>query len=597
MQGVGKPERRQLVGWGSGYRPLSLRRMAQHWGDPAVRRFVALWVIANLLVAPTGMLTRWLEWTGLPISMGGVEVFVTVYLPLLFCIPCVLWFGYLWSAVPAYVASALVAWAGGMPAEWILLFAFANPLGLAVYALAYSAIPMRIDLRSLSSCGYFAIVSFVSALISSSGAFLWAYTNDVGMQAVLPVWQGWWLGNVLQAVVLAGPLLYLAGPSVLRWRSSLRAIVHRHPSLSRERLLATFGVLVMALSGYILLVRHFTFVRLADVLSPLGAVQQEQILKAVEGLSFIHLITILLLVISGIFGYEMVVHWTKSFREAAAIQRRLNGKLETEIEERRRMEVQLREQTAQLKHANDSKDRFFSIISHDLRSPVSALLAVARTLRSEGDAAPPEVRRELVELLNASTEHVYDLLDNLLTWARLQANDLHVEAEPVEVTPLAEEVLQLVQQAADGKGVQLHAAVDDGAAAFADPNMLRSVLLNLLSNAIKFTGAGGRVALHVRLDRGALLVSVVDTGVGMSREQQGRLFQVGTAHSTPGTDDEPGAGLGLILCREMLTLHDAALDVVSAPGEGTTFSFRLPLSPARPGAAPPLPAKNDAADA
>ncbi len=553
---------------GPAYRPLPFWSMVRRPRDPAHRVLVTVWLVSALLFVPTGMLTRWLEWTGLPLTVGGTDLFLTVYLPLFFCTACVLWLGYAWGAIPAYLSTFCVALVSGMPLHWSLLFSFANPLGLAVYALAYRAIPVRTDLRSVTALSFYVLVAFVAALVGSSGSFVWAYTNDVGSHELMPVWQGWWLGGLVQAVLFNGPLFFLFSPVVGRWKER-RGLSSVDMKLARGRLLAAFTVVVLALTGYVILVRHFSLRKLDLALQAFGGEGQAAVWAAVEGLSLIHWVTLLLILTTGVFGYQMLVHWTARLR-------RLNRQLTGEISERKRIEAQLQEKATQLRLANDSKDRFFSIISHDLRSPLGSILSVARTLEDDFDTLDRDMTREFVHLLHHSTEHLYELLENLLAWARLQTDGMQHQPDTLDLHLLAYDLAGLLRNHAVDKQITLRLDVPEETRAWADPNMMRSVLLNLLSNAIKFTEPGGAVYLTIAREDKGLRVTVRDTGVGMTPTQQARLFQVDTACSTPGTADEKGSGLGLILCHEMVAQHGSELVGESRPGVGTTFSFTLP---------------------
>jgi len=327
------------------------------------------------------------------------------------------------------------------------------------------------------------------------------------------------------------------------------------------------------------MIRYLSLLWLDKILIDLGtSTLQEAVLAAVEGLSLTHWVTLLLIASMGLFGYQVVVHWTASLRSSTDALKKLNSQLTEEIQERRRIEAQLQEKTAQLEGANKSKDRFLSIISHDLRSPMSSILGVAQTLSKDFDDLDRELLREFLHLLNNSAEHLYELLENLLAWARLQTDGPQYKPEQFDLEPLAQNLIELLNHNASSKNIHLHTNVAPETRVWADPNMIRSVLLNLLSNAIKFTQPGGAVVLTVQFIGGRLGIEVRDTGVGMTETQLSRLFRIDTAFSTQGTADENGSGLGLILCKEMVDQHGTHLQVASQPGVGTMFSFSLPVN-------------------
>lgn len=178
------------------------------------RRLLIIWFCLSLLVIPMGMLTRLFEWTGVAVDLGPQTIYLTLYLPMIFCVPLVLWLGFWWAAIPAYLSTFLVALIGGMPIEWIAVFSFANPIALAMYFMFYRITPMRTDLRGAESLVSFLLISLVASLAGSIGAFIWALTNNVGLNEAHPVWLGWWLGGWLQAVLIVGPILYFIGPWV-----------------------------------------------------------------------------------------------------------------------------------------------------------------------------------------------------------------------------------------------------------------------------------------------------------------------------------------------------------------------------------------------
>ncbi|MEO1074808.1 MAG: HAMP domain-containing sensor histidine kinase [Bacteroidota bacterium] len=572
------------------YSPVSVRRVVARRSDVGVRRLVAVWAILATVFVPLGMATRLLEWTGLPLTVGGTELFVTVYLPLVFCLCATLWLGYLWGAIPAYLSTVCVALLGGMPPTWIAVFAFANPLGLAVVSLTYRAVPMRTDLRSFTAVVFYVLVVFVAALVGSAGSFVWGYTNEVGFRDLLPVWQGWWLGGFLQALLINGPLLFFLTPVVDRWKARLDLESARTATLSRGRIVLAFGVVVSALTGYVFLVRSFSLSRLERTLADAAPSLRYDVLAAVEGLSLVHWITLFLLGISGVFGYHVLVHWTTTLRRSARELAALNRQLRTEVAERTRAEAALQVKTQdlevksrELEDALASKDRFFSIISHDLRGPLGTLLTLSGMLRDDFDDFTRDEQHQFTSLMHDSAEGVYHLLETLLTWARLQTGAMRFCPEAVAIEALVADLRLVLQHQADAKHIELTRDAPADASVWGDPNMLRTVLLNLLSNALKFTEPGGAVRLEIVPDGAeSFRLTVTDTGQGMTPDQVARLFHVETSFSTRGTANEAGSGLGLVLCHEMVGHHDATLDVTSKPGVGTTFGFTLPRATREP---------------
>ena len=208
------------------YGRLSARKL-WHEGSPGQRWLIfGAWGLSLLLCIATGLATVRYGWSGLPLEFGGVQIHVTVYPPLLICMWWTLSLGWWWGAVPAYLATLLLALDGGMAPGWALVFACANPLGFAVLVLGYRAIGISRGLRSLGSLLFYVQLSFVASVFGSAGALIWSYSQGLQSQALLAIWQGWWLGSFLQSVLLVGPLMYLSWPLVEAW-------LWRHPELQR----------------------------------------------------------------------------------------------------------------------------------------------------------------------------------------------------------------------------------------------------------------------------------------------------------------------------------------------------------------------------
>jgi signal transduction histidine kinase len=232
-----------------------------------------------------------------------------------------------------------------------------------------------------------------------------------------------------------------------------------------------------------------------------------------------------------------------------------------------------RDREQKLQELNFNKDKFFSIVSHDLRGPAANLLKLSEFLIDE---TTPEERKIITGHLYSSAQGLHKLLENLLSWARLQMG--RVEVKPVMVNlhhAVQESVAQVALQAA-GKKIVIHNAVSPDAIARMDEQMCAAVLRNLLQNAVKFTHPSGSVVVEARQAGPIVALSVSDTGVGMSPEAVSRLFNLGTHFSSRGTANESGTGLGLILCQELVEKNKGILSVTSQPGRGTTFTVTLP---------------------
>jgi signal transduction histidine kinase/DNA-binding response OmpR family regulator len=251
------------------------------------------------------------------------------------------------------------------------------------------------------------------------------------------------------------------------------------------------------------------------------------------------------------------------------------------------------EKALALARLNADKDKFFSIISHDLRSPFNIVLGNARFLLKTIDSTSRQELQEVAQSIHNGAKAVYNLLENLLTWSRMQrAEGLVCEPEAVELTAVAQAVVEVLRPIAVQKEISLSNAIEPELWVQADRNMLETVVRNLTSNALKFTPRGGQVSLtasagSVNGRSGFVTVSVKDTGVGMNEAVKANLFRLDTQHSTAGTENEPGTGLGLIICQEMVQRNGGNIWVESEPGKGTVMQFTVPQT------VPPVPVPQD----
>ena len=240
---------------------------------------------------------------------------------------------------------------------------------------------------------------------------------------------------------------------------------------------------------------------------------------------------------------------------------------------------QLKAQNAQLADLNASKDKFFSIISHDLRGPFSVLLGFTQLLTEQFEQYDRDKLKTIIGRLRASAESLYTLLENLLAWALIQRGAMAYSPHPLQLWELAEENLALLSTKAAQKQITLRSAIAPEIKVSADWNMVSTVLRNLLSNALKFTAAGGLVEITAQRRDAAVEVAVVDTGRGMPAEDLGKLFRIDSHYTELGTAGEKGTGLGLSLCKDLVEKNGGRIWVESEVDRGTTFRFTLPVSP------------------
>lgn len=243
----------------------------------------------------------------------------------------------------------------------------------------------------------------------------------------------------------------------------------------------------------------------------------------------------------------------------------------------RRQRDDLESTNAELSQANATKDRFFSIIAHDLKNPFNTLLTYSETLLENYDNLDEEKRRRGIATLKANSERGYNLLLDLLNWARSQSGSMEINLGPVHVSALARENIEILAERAEQKGISLEMNVPEACHVYGDHNMVNTVIRNLMTNAVKFTAEGGLVTLESNERDGQVEIAVVDTGIGISPENQAKLFRLDTFYRTTGTDRERGTGLGLILCKEFVEKLGGRIWVESEEGKGSRFAFTLPV--------------------
>ncbi|CAN0489576.1 unnamed protein product, partial [Discosporangium mesarthrocarpum] len=241
--------------------------------------------------------------------------------------------------------------------------------------------------------------------------------------------------------------------------------------------------------------------------------------------------------------------------------------------------VKLAEKEALLKSALSQeiaiKDRFFSIIAHDLKSPFNALLGFSEFLAKRADKLTAKDIMEYASMINLSSKTIYELLENLLEWGRFQMEKGDLHSEHLNLPDLVKESMPMLKSLAANKNVSLSSQIPD-LTVDADRNMILLVIRNLITNAIKFTPAGGAIEIKAERTGEMVEISISDTGVGIAPHIVADSFAIDKKTTTLGTDGEIGTGLGLPLCKEMIELHQGHIRVESEQEKGTTFRFTLP---------------------
>lgn len=237
----------------------------------------------------------------------------------------------------------------------------------------------------------------------------------------------------------------------------------------------------------------------------------------------------------------------------------------------------LKESEKNLIEINSTKDKFFSIISHDLRNPFAAIVSFSRILKRDIANLSIDELNDLALELDKSVLKINNLLENLLQWSRTQTGKIKYKPEYIAVHEIIKDNIMLFKNNAKEKDITLTDLVDDNTPVWADRNMTDTVIRNLLSNALKYTNFGGKVTLSSEIRNHKVYISIQDDGVGMTEDSKNKIFRIDTLHSTYGTMDEKGSGLGLLLCKEFIEKQGGEISFQSEINAGTTFTFTLPV--------------------
>ena len=268
----------------------------------------------------------------------------------------------------------------------------------------------------------------------------------------------------------------------------------------------------------------------------------------------------------------------QNLQEVNIILEERQEKIQQQSEELNKQAQSLKKANVQLEHLNTTKNKFFSIIAHDLKNPFQAIFGFSELLLRNYDDFDAPQKMDLLGMIKTSSESAYNLLENLLQWARTQTDRIKYNPAQIDIGELIEQNITLGQGSAENKHISLVYELKCTSKAFADKNMINLVLRNLISNAIKFTNDGGVVTVlcnEAEKNPDRIEISIVDTGIGISEDNIQKLFRIDEYFSTSGTAGESGTGLGLIICKEFVEKNGGEIKISSELGVGTTFSFTL----------------------
>ncbi|MBU1012636.1 MAG: tetratricopeptide repeat protein [Bacteroidetes bacterium] len=295
-------------------------------------------------------------------------------------------------------------------------------------------------------------------------------------------------------------------------------------------------------------------------------------LKFVTWFSVLIILFLIIIIIATINNYRNKSKTNKYLKNQNEI-------IEQQSEELKISITKLEENEKELEALNATKDKFFSIIAHDLRNPFNVLIGYADLLISEpGIKEDAEKYDKIIKSIYNTAEFSYELLENILTWARSQSGSLTVNHQNLNLSEIVNSKATYFDEMAEPKNMNIQYAIEEGLYAYADKDMLITIIRNLINNAIKFTMPNGKIKVSAERKDDYLFISVSDNGIGINSENQKKLFKIDSDFKIKGTANETGTGLGLILCNEFIKLNGGEIFVESEEGKGSIFTFTLPIA-------------------
>ena len=306
--------------------------------------------------------------------------------------------------------------------------------------------------------------------------------------------------------------------------------------------------------------------------------QQAEVEKA-QMFNIIGLITIVALAIVAFLIYNRFRFGERTQR----ILKKQSYSIQKQNQELQSVNEQLLESKKELNHINKTKDRFFSIIAHDLKGPLNSLKGYSHLISTFGDKLSKEEIISMAAEQEHTLDNLYKFLEDLLSWSRVQMKAVALEPKEIELESVVDKMCSILVLQMEEKDIRIKCIDIKGKHVFADENAVFTVLRNLVSNSIKFTQKGGKIKVKAKEEKNKkgkeinfIKISITDTGIGMPKEVSEKLFKLDNKYSTKGTEGEKGTGLGLIICKEFVEQNRGEIGVESKEGKGTTFWFTLP---------------------
>ena len=274
-------------------------------------------------------------------------------------------------------------------------------------------------------------------------------------------------------------------------------------------------------------------------------------------------------------GYDIPVEVKAvviNYKNQPALMNILRG-----ISERKQAEIKISKQNNELQELNATKDKFMSILAHDLKNPFNSLLGFSELLLKNHTKYDDQKRENQIKSIYNTSKNTFKLLENLLTWARSQSNKISLNKEKINLKYLARQIFMLFSEPELNKKINMLNTITTDIFVVADRNMIETIIRNLFSNSIKYTKENGTILLSADLKNEYVEISISDNGIGMDEKTKNTLFKIGETKSTTGTEGETGTGLGLILCKEFVEKNGGKIWVETEIGKGSDFKFTLPL--------------------
>ena len=258
----------------------------------------------------------------------------------------------------------------------------------------------------------------------------------------------------------------------------------------------------------------------------------------------------------------------------------MNLRILVDITHRKRNEEEVTRYLSELENLNQTKNKFFNIIAHDLRNPFAGIIGISELLESQLLADNTESSLAIlkcIQMIKTSSKSAFSLLENLMQWAKSQTGEISFNPTEISIQNAIDSNITLVSGNAFKKNISIEKQLAENETIYADSSLVDTILRNLLTNAIKFTYPNGQIIVSTKPQGDFLAISISDSGVGIDSQNLEKIFRIDSKFSKIGTDNEKGSGLGLVLCKEFVEKLGGQIWVTSELGQGTTFTFTLPL--------------------